>query len=423
MRVRHLLVGVCLVAGLGAAAASGQMPPAGEPQTANVGPDTLQIEGIAAIVNDTPISFSDVRERARLLILSVGAQPSQEQLEQIMGTALEQLIDEKLQLQEAAQYEVEVTAADVDAAVQDMASQSGLSREDFTAQLLAAGINPASLEEQMRAEIAWRRVMSGLYGSRIRISPNQIDEQLERFRAAAAETQYNLGEIFLFAPDAQSRAQALEAANTLRAQLDQGAPFQAVAQRFSSAPTAAAGGDMGWVSLEDLDTAVAEAVLAMPGPGYTDPIEVDNGVYLLAVIGRRDSEDGDVQVSLTRLATRNANADDLQAAIAEIEGCDDIARVADADDNLDAAPLGRIAISELNEEAALRITATAVDEPTEFFESSSGPTVMYVCAREENVGSMPTRDQVENRLFGQQLSMISQRALRNLRREATIIRR
>ena len=35
-------------------------------------------------------------------------------------------------------------------------------------------------------------------------------------------------------------------------QLDAGAPFSLAAQRLSSAPTAASGGDMGWVALDDI---------------------------------------------------------------------------------------------------------------------------------------------------------------------------
>ena len=35
--------------------------------------NTQTIEGIVAIVNDQPISYSDVRERASLLLLTLGA--------------------------------------------------------------------------------------------------------------------------------------------------------------------------------------------------------------------------------------------------------------------------------------------------------------------------------------------------------------
>ena len=428
MRMKAVLGGVTL-AGIALAPAASLPALAQSLATPDVveelpaAPDSLPLEGIAAIVNDTPISYSDVRERARLLLLSFGSQPTQEQIQQITGQALEQLIDEKLQLQEAAEYEVEVAAEDIDSAIQDMARQSGATRDQLVEQLLAAGVNPASLEEQMRADIAWRRVMSGLYGSRIRISENQVDERLEQLRASTSETQYRIAEIFLFAPDAETRSQALQAADSIRAQLQQGAPFELAAQRFSSSPTAATGGDMGWVTLDDLDEPLANAVAAMEGPGLTPAIEAADGIYLLAVTNRRDPQESQSVVSLKRLATDATNRDALLAATAQISGCDEVEAVAEGDPALSAASLGRIPVSDLSDEAAARIEATATGAPTDVFESAGSIAVMFVCEREETGGSLPNADQIENQLFGQQLSMISERALRNLRREATIIRR
>ena len=88
--------------------------------------ERLALEGVAAIVNDQPISYSDVRQRARLLLLSLGGQqPSQEQIQQITGQALEQLIDERLQLEKAAEFEMEIAPEEINSAVDDMARQSG----------------------------------------------------------------------------------------------------------------------------------------------------------------------------------------------------------------------------------------------------------------------------------------------------------
>jgi len=382
-----------------------------------------RIEGIAAIVNDQPISYSDVRERARLLLLSLGGQPNQQDILRVTSQALEQLIDEKLQLEKAAEFEVEIEEAEVLASINDMAAQSGLNQSQLYQQLLSSGVNPRSLEEQMRAEIAWRRIMNGLYGSRIRISENQIDERLGQLRAASGETQYRVSEIFLFAPDPESKAQAVEAANSIRAQLLEGAPFQVAAQRFSSAPTSATGGDMGWISLEDLDPEVANALLAMGERGLSEPITVANGVYLVALNARREPEPSVTQVSLMRLLARDGSAQTLGEATAEISSCDDVEAVAETRDELQAASLGRIALNELAPDAAERIRNTEVGEASAPFETSTGLAVMYVCDRTSNIDSLPTADQVENQLFGRQLSMISDRELRNLRREATIIRR
>ena len=67
-----------------------------------------QVEGIAALVNDYPITTVDVRNRMRLIIASSGAQPTPEALARIQDQAIRSLVDETLQLQEALEYEIEV---------------------------------------------------------------------------------------------------------------------------------------------------------------------------------------------------------------------------------------------------------------------------------------------------------------------------
>lgn len=385
---------------------------------------TQTIEGIVAIVNDNPISYSDVRERASLLLLTLGVQqPNQQQVQQITAQALDELIEEKLQLQEAQKYEVEVSDQDIAGAVGDMARQSGLSRDQLVNMLLAAGVNPSSLEAQMRSEIAWRRIMGGLYGSRIRISENQIDEQLAQLKAAASKTQYRVSELFLYAPSEEEKAQALEGANTILEQLRAGAPFELAAQRFSSAPTAATGGDMGWVSLSDLDPEVAAAVQAMSAEGISDPITVDEGIYLVAYNGKKEPTETVPVVDLVRLAATTGSEEDLTVAVAAATGCDSAEELAANSENLSAARLEDVRLSDLGPEARSIVEATAVGQASDTFASGDTLAVMFVCSRDETGNTLPTREQIEDSLFNRQLTMVSQRSLRNLRREATIIQR
>ncbi|WP_084418542.1 peptidylprolyl isomerase [Henriciella litoralis] len=387
-------------------------------------PETRTIEGIVVIVNDQPISYSDVRERASLLLLTLGAeQPTQEQVQQITSQALDALVEEKLQLQEAQEYEVEVSDADIQQSISEMASQSGMTRENLIQVLLSSGVNPSSLEDQMRAEIAWRRIMGGLYGSRIRISENQIDEALAQQRIAMTKTRYNVSEIFLYAPTPEEKEQALQGAKTILDQLKAGAPFELAAQRFSSAPTSAAGGDMGWVSASDLEPEVASAVQAMTEPGFAEPITVDNGVYLIAFRGKRDPSETETRVDMVRLSVKDGSDTALQAAVDKADGCASARKLASDDPNLEAADLNDIRLKDLGEESQQMINAVSEGEATQIFATSGTIAVLYVCKREESGASLPTREQIEDRLFGRQLSMIAERSLRNLRRDATIIQR
>ncbi|MEM7768426.1 MAG: peptidylprolyl isomerase, partial [Pseudomonadota bacterium] len=316
-----------------------------------------------------------------------------------------------------------IESPEIQAEIEGIARQSGLDKDTFLNQLLASGINPVSLEEQMRAEIAWRRVMRGLYGTRIRISRNQIDEELAQLRRAASETQYNLSEIYLYAQDLNQIEQARQAADSIVAQLQQGAPFELAAQRFSSAPTAATGGSMGWVSLDDLSPEVADAVRALPGPGLTEPVLVADGVYIIAVAGKREPEEAQTVVSLVRLASETGDSEGLAEAASGLDGCTAAETLGDSDAAFSAVRLERISLSDLSDEAAQRISETGENTATGVFEMGAKPTVMVICEKQSVGGGVPSRDQIENRLYGQQLSLIAQRALRDLKREATIIRR
>ena len=387
-------------------------------------PASQQIEGIIAVVNDDPISFTDVRQRAQLLLLSLGGQqPTQEQIQQITTQALEQLIDEKLQLQEAAEYEVEISDDEIASSIGRLAQQSGLSRDDLVQSLIQSGINPISLEEQTRADIAWRRIMGGLYGSRIRISDNQITEQIKRLQADALKEQYLVAEIFLYAPLDTDKAQALTAANSILDQLRAGAQFEVAAQRFSSAPTAATGGDMGWVVIEDFDDARRQALQSMSEPGLTDPIQVEDGIYIMNIRNRRDPSQSSTLVDVTRISVSDGSETSLKDAVAEISDCDGIDAIVDADDNLRAVSLTDLNVDDLGVEGKSMVESTGIGEATDIFAQSGTLAVMFVCDRKSDVQAVPNREQVEDRLYSQQLGMISERSLRNLRREATIIRR
>lgn len=386
--------------------------------------ERLALEGVAAIVNDQPISYSDVRQRARLLLLSLGGQqPSQEQIQQITGQALEQLIDERLQLEKASEFEMEIAPEEINSAVDDMARQSGATGDQLKQQLLAAGVNPASLEEQMRAEIAWSRVMSGLYGSRIRISDNQVDDQMNRLRSSLKQTQYRISEIFLYAPDEETKAQALQAASSIIEQLNQGADFRIAAQRISSAPTSATGGDMGWITPGDLDPALAEAVENSPGPGLIGPLTVENGVYILNVVNKREPAKLTTKVDLIRLQVIDGDEAVLKEAMDAIQSCDEVQSVSNSKSNLRHADLTDIDVEELGPEGKALVLAADVGQPTEIFAAGSGLAVMYVCRREDGAEALPSRDDLKERIKNQELSMISDRELRDMRREATIIYR
>ncbi len=384
--------------------------------------DILPLEGVAAVVNDEPISYYDVRQRVAMLAVTLGAEPTQEVLQQLAGTALEQLVDERLQLQLAAEFELEISSNEIAASVDRIAQQAGSNLETLAQQFHGAGITMRTLEEQVRADIAWRRIMSGRYGSRIRISRNQINDQMNRLRSSAKETSYQLAEIFLFAPDDENKIQAQIAANSLVEQLRSGTPFQAAAQQFSSSPTASTGGDMGWVSVEDLPRQVAEAVSEATRTGVLEPIVADNGIYIISVRGKREPEKETTKLEMMQIVAVDNDLETLESAMDRVDGCESLHDTIDDEENMIMGDLGTVKLTELNGEAQDRVKNLTAGDISTPFEASRGLSAIVLCDRKDDIEGLPSDDQLENQLFGRELNMISERELRNARLEATILR-
>lgn len=427
---------VAIAAGLPAARAqpAGETPAAVSAAATPAPPAGLS-ESVAAVVNDDIVSTYDLGQRMRLLIATSGVQPTQESLTQFQREALVSLVDERLQFQELHRVEKEqkidiiATDEEINEELDGMAQGNNMSREQFLAYLTGRGIGADTLRQQLRAQISWARWIRGRYGSRLRIGDDQIAATQARLEAAAAKPQYQIGEVLLDATRVGGMPQAMQGAQQLVAQLQQGAPFAAVARQFSSLPTAANGGDAGWVSQGEMPAEV-EAVLEQMRPGQlSQPIPVKEGVYILYLREKR-SGGGATLVGLKQAAVALAQSasaadeaaarDKLTALKPQLTGCDTMEAVAGKVPGVVAGDLGEAEIADLAPQFRDAAQVLKLGEVSDPIRTAAGLHLVAVCSRRSAGQAQAGREQIEQRLFSQQLSMIARRYMRDLRNSATI---
>jgi peptidyl-prolyl cis-trans isomerase SurA len=180
---------------------------------------------------------------------------------------------------------------------------------------------------------------------------------------------------------------------------------------------------MGWVTAEDLSPALSEAVLATSVPSLLPPIEVESGVYILSVTAKREPSQPTTKVDLKRLVTTDSKEATLTEAISRIKSCADVQSVANSKSELRAQDLDDIDVVELGEEGRQLVLATQVGSPTDIFAIGNGLAVMYVCRRQDGAEALPSKEDMKSSNKARELNMISERELRNSRRDATIIYR
>ncbi|WP_221444673.1 peptidylprolyl isomerase [Caulobacter sp. YL-Caulobacter] len=411
-----------------------QAPQAAAPAAAAAAPRGLA-ESVAAVVNDDIISTYDVMQRMRLLMATSGMQPTEENLPQIEQEAVRSLIEERLQMQELRRVEKEQkitiisTDKEVDEQIGDIAQGNRMSADQLKQQLTSQGIGLDTWRAQIRAESSWQSWIQGRYGSRLRIGEDQIKAYQRRLAESAAKPQYQISEVFLDASRVGGMEVATNGAAQLIGQMQQGAPFPAVARQFSASATAANGGDVGWVSQGEMPAEVDSALEQLRPGQLSRPIPVKDGVYIIYLRDKRAGSKTAI-VDLKQVASPlPANATQAQVDAAakvlndlkpKISSCSNLEAAAGKIDGLVAGDLGEAEITDLApafQEAAGKLDVGQISDP---IRTDAGLHLIAVCGKRQGGANAPSHDQIENRLRGQQLALIAKRYLRDLRNQATI---
>lgn len=423
------------VAGLAALALAPFCPGTGTAQTQPAQQDGLAVpQRIVALVNDEPISAYDVVQRLRLTIASIGGVRNQQQFARLQQQVVRNMVDDKLKLQEAKNFELVISDEEANDAFSRQAESLGQTPEEFEQTLLRMGVAKDTYLEQMKAEIAWGELVNGRLGRFASVSDEEVEHEIERLKANAGQPEYHLAEIFLLVDNPRREAEIRATAERIVAQIRQGGRFEGFAEQFSQSATAAAGGDMGWVTLDLLSPELAKVVQSLPLEGVSDPVRTGGGFYILQLRDRRrvlEADPLDVALDVQQvflpldLATASeaeqiSAVDRIEAAQKGISSCDEIPAFAARLAGAQRGALGKITLRELPAGLRNLIADIEIGKPSKPARMQDGFRVFFVCDRVAPEVTMPSYDEIADQLERQKLAMMARRYLRDLRRDAIV---
>jgi len=414
------------------APAAGTLNPAAEeaPQRAPAAaPQFRMSDGIIATVNDRIITGFDLRQRMLVLMAMTQVQPTEENIGAIQQQALNDLIEQHLQAAELAKFEqLKISDAEVDQEIAGMAREAGTTPASYMTFLEQGGIRPQAFREQLRTEIGWRELVGGRFRDRAKVTRTQVDQAMRQLTESATKPQYLVGEIYIEASRVGGMQEAVNGARQLVQQMVQGAPFMAVARQFSAAPSAARGGDAGWVVQGSVQPALQQAMETLEVGQLSNPIPVDGGVYILYM---RDKRSG-AATSLVQMKQvmvelpETASEAEVAAATQRLESirsgltCDNILERARSEQGLLGADLGESDVANLLPQFQQVARSADVGSVSSVVRSPLGVHLLAVCGRRLGGPEAPSAQQVEARLQNQNYAMLGRRYLRDLRADALI---
>ena len=265
------------------------------------------VDKVAAVVNNGVVLESDVAG----MMQSVKGQARQagQQLPDdatLRHQVIERLVMDNIMLQMAKQSGVQISDAQLDQAIGNIAAQNKMTPAQLRSRLTQDGMNYAAYREQIRKEMLTSEVRNNEVRRRVSILPQEVDALATQISAQNdAGTELNISHILLPLPENPSQQQVDDQealARKLVNDAKSGADFGKMAITYSADPQALKGGNMGWGRLQELPSLFAQALITAKKGDIIGPIRSGVGFHILRI---NDVRGGNQNISVTEVHARH----------------------------------------------------------------------------------------------------------------------
>jgi peptidyl-prolyl cis-trans isomerase SurA len=388
-----------------------------------------QSTSIVAIVNDEAITSTDVENRMGLIFLSSGLPKDDDTKKRIRERVMKNLIDEKLEVQEARRYNIEVADAEVDEAVGSVAKQNRMTPEQLDDAFRQSNVPRGTLVDQIRSTLSWTRLIQRVLRPQVEVGDDEVSAALERLKANEGKPEYLLSEIFLAVENPEDDQKIRELGESLILRMQQGAQFSIIAQQFSQGTGAISGGDIGWVQPGQLPGEMDRAAQSLAPQQVSLPIRMPDGYHIL---GKREERIiSAVNPAQTAVRMKQASAplegrspDAIKAEVERFKqaatNCTTLPNAVPQFPDWRVDDLGDKKLGELPGWLARLAQSQKLDVPGEPLVKNDKVFLLYVCERND---SGVDRQSIVARIGNEKLELQARRLLRDLYRSASIERR
>ena len=241
---------------------------------------------VVVFVNGQPITALDLEHRIKFILLSSRKQPSRKE-------ALDSLIDENLEINEAKHFGIEVPESDVNYSYAGVAKRMGVETDKLTQMLVSNGTSAETLKRRLRAQIAWTSLVRGRYKASLEIRDKDVETQLEQHKpdekTSGVGYEYIMRPVVMIvpkgSPDAayEARKRDAEALRSRFANCDDGVAFA------RALPDVAVRDQVSKFSA-DLAEQLRD-ILGSTAIGHLTPPETTaEGIQMFAICGKRETK-------------------------------------------------------------------------------------------------------------------------------------
>lgn len=246
-----------------------------------------EIDKVLVVVNDGVITESEFQQTLSRIKSDMQARggdlPPEEQIKQ---RVLDRMILQEIQLQLAERAGIEVSEAQIDGTMEEIAARNNLTPEQLRQAMEQEGMDYQLLRDNIRQQLITQRLAERQVARDVVVTDEEVDAFLSRPRAKASErrTRYNISHILFNVSESDSDErikQVRDRALEVHRRILEGMDFEQAARRYSEADNAMEGGQVGWRAPSQLPELFLDSLDRTEKGGITEVIRSPNGFHIL----------------------------------------------------------------------------------------------------------------------------------------------
>jgi peptidyl-prolyl cis-trans isomerase SurA len=248
---------------------------------------------IIAVVNAEVITHTDVDKRVSRILDTAQRGVTMPSPEELRAQVLDALIDEKVQVSFAKNAGMDVSEAEVDGTIENLAAQNRLTLPELRQRMESDGLDFQRYRVSLKEQILLQRIREREVNARIRISDEELDAFIQSDPAALTEAALNVAHILIAVPEGASatQIQTLQAkAQGIQERAAKGANFAQLAKEFSDDKASRdQGGAFGMRDLSKLPELFVSTVQPLKVGQVAPVVRSNAGFHIVKLIERENS--------------------------------------------------------------------------------------------------------------------------------------
>ncbi len=230
----------------------------------------IKLNAVVASVNGKAITLKDLQIKAKLSTL-----PKLEDItpESKLSKALDDLIMYTILQEEANERQISVNDSDITRYTSDIASQNGLSVDEFKKALRQEGLTFAEYQEQVRTELLKSKIAGSMFREGMGVSDSEIEKYIEEHPSLAQSGDKVKIRHLIVYKEGKSEEELNNLLKKIEEELEDGDDFEDIVKKYSEDEDKSEGGYLGIFAIADLSEDIQKAIVGLDEEEASEKIE------------------------------------------------------------------------------------------------------------------------------------------------------